>query len=153
MIMTQARAAWPASSILTMAFGCLLVLAGFYFLFLRPALLPEDLRYIGVVQPQLEASAPQLALWLKHVFWVMGGYVTATGLLTAALAATALRERNPIAAIGLFAGGFASIGLMVLVNFIIDSDFKWQLASIGFVWAAGMVCFWIEGRSRRESVV
>jgi hypothetical protein len=150
--MIQARVAWSASSILIMGFGSLLVFVGLYFLFLRPALLPEDLRYIGVAQPQLEAAAPQLVLWLKHVFWVMGGYVTATGLLTVAIAATALRARNAIAAIGLLAGGFASIGLMVLVNFIIDSDFKWQLASIGFVWAAGMVCFWIEGRSRRESV-
>jgi hypothetical protein len=136
---------------LIIAYGSLLLLIGLYFLFLRPALLPEDLRYIGVVQPGFDAVAPQLGLWLKQVFRVMGGYVAATGLLTIALAATAFRTREPAAVAGLLLGGLSSIGLMVAINFMIDSDFKWQLLAIALVWAAGMISFWFEGLRLRES--
>src|SRR5262249_4820815 len=145
-IMTSARVAWPASSILIIAFGGLLLLVGLYFLFLRPALLPEDLRYIGVAQPGFDTAAPQLGPWLKQVFRVMGGYIAATGMLTIALGATTFRTREPAAVAGLLLGGLSSIGVMVAINFILDSDFKWQLVAIALVWVSGMTSFWFEAR-------
>jgi hypothetical protein len=79
---------WRLSSILLVLFGAALMLMGLYFALLRPPLLPEDLRYLGASQAQLDSIAPQLPAWLKQVFRVMGGYVAATGVLTIALAAT-----------------------------------------------------------------
>jgi uncharacterized membrane protein len=60
----------------------------------------------------------------------MGGYVAATGVLTIALAATSFRLKQPFAAVGAFIGGLSSIGLMTVINFSIDSDFKWVLLAI-----------------------
>jgi hypothetical protein len=66
---------WRPSSILLVLFGGILVAIGGYFVLLRPALLPEDLRYIGLTRSQLETVAPQLGIWLKQVFRVMGGLI------------------------------------------------------------------------------
>jgi hypothetical protein len=51
---------------------------GLYFILLRPSLLPEDVRYMGLSAAQLDAVRPQLEVWLTQVFRVMGGYVLAT---------------------------------------------------------------------------
>ena len=71
---------WPTSSILLVLFGASLLAVGSYFLVLRPPLLPEDLRFVGVSQAQLEAVAPRLAPWLTYVFRVLGGDISATGI-------------------------------------------------------------------------
>ncbi|MDU1495699.1 MAG: hypothetical protein E6614_00570 [Bradyrhizobium sp.] len=72
---------WPASAILLALFGILLIGVGCYFLFLRPALLPEDIRYMQFTPAELQSIGPRLGSWLMHVFRVMGGYVAATGVL------------------------------------------------------------------------
>lgn len=135
---------WPLSAVLLMLFGIMLIGMGVYFAALRPPLLPEDLRYIGASQLQLEAAAPRLAIWLAQVFRVMGGYVAATGILMITVAVTAFRAHCPGAAIGVLFGGLVSIGWMAVVNFMIDSDFKWVLLGIALVWACSMGLFWIE---------
>src|SRR6202521_6472700 len=89
--MKAAPASWPLSSILLLLFGLILIVIGVYFAVLRPPLLPEDLRYIGASQQELEAAAPRLTVWLAQVFRAMGGYVAATGVLTVTIAATAFR--------------------------------------------------------------
>ena len=43
-------------------------------------------------------------------------------------------------------GGAVSIGWMAVVNFMIDSDFKWSLVAMALVWAISMVLFWAEKR-------
>ena len=45
---------------------------GLYFMFFRPALLPEDLRYLGGTLAEVYAAAPGLVPWLRRVFtsWV-----------------------------------------------------------------------------------
>ena len=48
---------------------------GMYFIFLRPALLPEDVRYMGADLQALQPVAPRLAGWLAKVFTVMGGFM------------------------------------------------------------------------------
>ena len=135
---------WTLSSILLATAGASLVLSGFYFLFLRPPLLPEDIRYMGLSENQLVAVAPKLETWLAQVFRVMGGYVLATGVLTITLALTAYRTHQRGAGVGAFAGGAASIGLMAAVNFAINSDFKWVLLAIALVWLSSLCVFWFE---------
>lgn len=117
---------------------------GLYFIAFRPALLPEDVRYIGVSAEQLNAIRPRLEAWLTQVFRVLGGYVVATGALTIALAITSFRQHHSTAAIGVLIGGAASIGMMAGVNFMINSDFKWLLLSLALLWAFSLVLFWFE---------
>jgi hypothetical protein len=81
-------------------------------------------------------------------FLVMGGYITATGVLAIALAATSFRERHPVAAIGAALGGALSIGWMAAVNFMIGSDFKWYLLAMALVWACSLALFGWELRQR-----
>lgn len=113
---------WRPSSLLLAVAGILLVGVGIYFLLLRPALLPEDIRYMSLTPAELVSIGPRLTAWLTHVFRVMGGYIAATGVLALTLATTSFRDHRPAAAVGAgIAGGF-SIGLMAAVNFMIHSD-------------------------------
>ena len=144
--MSHTSRAWPPSAILLVAAGVTLVGTGLYFLLLRPPLLPEDVRYLGLGLEQLAAVRPRLEAWLGHVFRVMGGYVLATGVLIVTLAATSFRAHRWGAGLGALIGGAASIGWMAVVNFMIDSDFKWSLLAMALLWAISMVLFWIEKR-------
>ena len=40
--------------------------------------------------------------------------------------------------------GISSIGLMVVVNFLIDSDFKWLLLAFAVPWACALVLYRFE---------
>jgi hypothetical protein len=145
--MKSTRDPWTASSVLALLFGVALVLMGLYFALLRPPLLPEDLRYIGASQAQIETIAPRLTLWLTQVFRVMGGFIAATGALTITLAATSFRTHQRAAEAATFVSGLASIGWMTAINFMIDSDFKWALFAIAALWLASLALFEIENRA------
>ena len=147
--MGAARGFWPLSSILLAATGATLVVAGLYFIVVRPPLLPEDVRYMALPAAQFDAIRPRLELWLGHVFQVMGGYVLATGVLTITLAATSFRAHHSGAAVGALIGGAASIGWMAYVNFVINSDFKWALLGMALLWACSLILFRIEKRAER----
>jgi hypothetical protein len=135
------------SSMLLAASGILLIGVGCYFLLFRPVLLPEDVRYMQLTPAELQSVGPKLAGWLTHVFRVMGGYVTATGVLALTLAMTAFRQRQPWAVAGAAVAGPASIGWMAVVNFMINSDFKWVLLLLALTWAASIASFAVEARS------
>lgn len=131
--------------------GGILMAIGLYFIFLRPALLPEDLRYMHASLREIQSGMPGLLEWLPKVFWVLGGYIFTTGLLTFSSAVTAFRTgvRQPLPVIAL--AGLTSIGGMVVVNFLIDSAFKWPLAGVATLWAVAVALSWVEGRQRRYS--
>lgn len=135
---------WPPSAVALLLAGITLIAAGLYFLFVRPSLLPEDVRYMGLSEVQIVAVRPRLEVWLTHVFRVMGGYVLATGALLATLAATSFRRHERVAALGALVAGAASIGWMTVVNFMINSDFKWTLLCMAILWAASLLLFWFE---------
>lgn len=119
--------------------GLVLMAMGTYFAFARPPLLPEDARYIGTSIAEIENAVPGLPIWLPQVFRVLGGYMFATGLLTIYVAATAFRKGQPSAAVVAAAAGLVSLGWMVAINFVIDSNFKWLLAALLLPWAVAMV--------------
>ena len=144
--MVDTSRTWPPSAILLAAAGVTLIGAGLYFLLLRPPLLPEDVRYMGLGPEQLAAIRPRLEAWLARVFCVMGGYVLATGVLGVTVAATSFRRHERGAGLGALLGGAASIGWMAIVNFMIDSDFKWVLLGMALVWALSLMLFWLEKR-------
>ena len=118
--------------------GIILIGLGLYFIFVRPALLPEDPRFIGTTLEHVRVVLPGLLLWLPRVFWVMGGYMMSTGLLTCYMARTCFRSRAPGAAWLAALSAVTSIGLMVVGHFIIDSDFRWLLLLFTAPWLVAL---------------
>lgn len=135
----------PYSSAVLALCGVALMGVGSYFIFLRPVLLPEDARYIGASLPLAPETAPNLLQWLNRVFWVMGGYILTTGLLTLYVARTAFRQRAHGVSVLVALAGLTSIGWMTIVNFILQSDFKWLLLGLSGLWGFSLLLFWIEG--------
>jgi hypothetical protein len=129
--------------------GVILMGMGLYFGFLRPPLLPEDLRYMGASLTQIQNAIPGLQPWLVRVFGVLGGYMFATGLLTVYVAATGFRTGGLGAIAVVSVSGLASIGWMVTTNFLINSDFKWLLLVFTLPWVVALVLSW---GSEREPI-
>ena len=123
------------------ACGAWLIALGLYFLFLRPALLPEDPKYIGSSLEAIRVAMPGLERWLGHVFNVMGGFMVATGAMTVLVAFRFLArcERGTFAA--LTAAGAASVALMSVTNFLLHSDFRWLLLLPALLWLVGLLCY------------
>ena len=121
--------------------GLILMGMGAYFVFLRPPILPEDARYIGLSLAQLRSNMPGILPWLTRVFAVLGGYMFATGLLTTYIAATSFRAAKPVTAAVVAFAGLASIGWMAVTNFLIDSDFKWLLLAFTLPWLVAILSF------------
>ena len=119
--------------------GVWLIGLGLYFMFLRPALLPEDLRYIGVTLREIQSATPGIGDWLHRVFTVMGGFMLGAGVLivTAMLKVSHLRQKLAMTCLAL--AGVFTVGTMSLVNFQLDSDFKWPLLIPSVLWLAGLV--------------
>ncbi|WP_292071346.1 hypothetical protein [Brevundimonas sp. UBA7534] len=118
--------------------GLILIGMGLWFVFLRPALLPEDARYMGSTVAQIQDILRRLAPWLRRVFGVLGGYMLATGLLTVHVAMTTFRSARPGATMVAAVSGLVSIGGMAVTNFAIDSDFKWLLLAFTLPWVAAL---------------
>ena len=138
----------PLSS-LALAGGSIAVTGlGLYFAFVRPPLLPVDLRYLNRSLAQIEVAAPAMTTWLRHVFWVVGGYVFATGVLTLYVAHTTYRARARGAAVVVTVAGAASVGSMALVNFLIASDFKWPLQLLALLWVLVLALYVFEGSAK-----
>jgi ABC-type Na+ efflux pump permease subunit len=117
----------PVSAWLLIACGVWLVGLGFYFVALRPPLLPEDLRFMGTTLAQIRQASPGLEGWLKTVFTVMGGFIAGTGVLTAFLAIRLIQLRIKGTAWAIALSGLLTVALMSAANFALNSDFRWLL--------------------------
>ena len=137
----------PYSATMLALGGAILMLLGLYFVPLRPPLLPEDPRFMGTSMAQIQLSVPGLLIWLRRVFWVMGGYIFTTGLLTFYVALTSFRARVHGAAGVVAISGLISIGLMAAVNWMIASDFRWLILSFVVPWALALALY----RSERSA--
>src|SRR5690242_13875445 len=109
------------SSILSAFNGLILIFLGLYFIFIRPPLLPEDLRFMGTTIANIQTTLPNLLIWLQRVFWVMGGFMFASGLLLLYVAQTTFRNPSMRARFVVTLAALSSIGWMAIVNFLIDS--------------------------------
>lgn len=107
--------------------GIGLVGIGGFFIAGRPPLLPEDARFISSTPEEISGAVPGLGNWLRHVFWVLGGYVATTGVFVLYVANTDLRSSSDGAITVLAITGMTSLGWMTVVNFLLRSDFKWAL--------------------------
>lgn len=148
--MSSAVYPWRPSSVLLLVSGVLVASIGVFFIFFRPTLLPEDVRYMGLSPEQVALLGPAFQSWLRRVFTVLGGFALASGALAMGLAATAFRSRNELALLSASVGGISSIGLMTAVNFLIDSDFKWPLLMCAVMWTASILTYSFERNSESE---
>ncbi|WP_018343968.1 hypothetical protein [Cytophaga aurantiaca] len=121
--------------------GLQLIVMGLYFVFMRPALLPEDFNYMGSTRQNIEHIIPGLLNWTQKVFWVMGGYIFTTGTLIVFISFTSFQDRIKGVFIILLFAGISSIGLMTVVNFLIGSDFKWLLMIFTLTWAIALTLY------------
>lgn len=136
---TQAR--HGLSSGLLLGCGVWLVGLGVYFIFLRPALLPEDPRFMGTSLEALRSSVPGLEPWLGKVFAVLGGFMAGAGVLVVFIARTAMPLRQRGAGATLALAGLLTVALMSVTNFLLHSDFRWLLLVPALVWLAGLVAY------------
>ena len=121
--------------------GLLLMAIGIFFILLRAPLLPEDSRYIGTSLSEIENKIPGLSAWLQKVFWVMGCYVLTTGIFTVYIAQTSFRRRVQGAFVIVFIAGVTSIGAMTIINFMLQSDFKWLLLAFTLPWCIALILY------------
>lgn len=127
--------------------GAWLVGLGLYFIFVRPPLLPEDLRFMGATLHSIQQSVPGLAGWLRMVFTVMGGFIASAGVLTLLVAARLGAGTGRSEAFALALAGLGGVGLMSAVNFALHSDFRWLLLLPALAWLGAMVAFALNLRS------
>lgn len=126
------------SSWLLIGCGIWLVSLGLYFIFLRPGLLSEDVRFMGSSLLQVQAALPGLEGWLKRVFIVMGGFIAGAGSLTIFVASVAMPSRLRGTSWAIATSGALTVVLMSFVNFSIHSDFRWLLLVPALTWLAGL---------------
>ena len=129
-----------SASFLTLG-GFLLAGMGIYFVFLRPPLLPEDSKYIGLSLSAIQNNTPGLSVWLQKVFWVMGCYIFTAGLLIMYVAQTSFRTRTRGAFIIVSIAGITSIGSMTIINFMLQSDFRWVLLAFTIPWIVSLILY------------
>ena len=129
----------PVSSWMLIACGVWLVGLGFYFIFLRPPLLPEDLRFMGTTLAQIRMAVPGLESWLEKVFTVLGGFMAGAGVLSVFVAAVAMPTRSKSKSWAIALSGLLTVTLMSATNFALHSDFRWLLLVPALVWLAGLV--------------
>ena len=129
-----------SASLLTIG-GFLIAAIGIYFAFLRPSLLPEDLRHMNTSLLVVKNNIPDLSAWLQKVFWVMGGFIFTTGLLSIYIAQTTFRTRTHGAFIIVLIAGITSIGSMTIKNFMFQSDFRFILLAFTLPWIVSLILF------------
>jgi hypothetical protein len=123
------------------ACGAWLVGLGFYFIVLRPPLLPEDMRFMGTTIEHVRAALPGLESWLSKVFTVMGGFVAGAGVLTVFVARTAISFGTRGTGVAIAVAGTLTVALMSAANFVLQSDFKWLLLVPPLVWLSSLVVY------------
>ena len=139
--MLDTRAPRRLSTWLLFGCGIWLVGLGLYFILLRPALLPEDARYIGATVARIRADLPGLEPWLERVFIVLGGFIAGAGVLTMHVATTSLPQRPASAPWAIALAGALTVALMSATNFSLGSDFKWVLLVPALAWVAALASY------------
>ena len=129
------------------ACGVWLVGLGGYFLFGRPPLLSEDLRFMGASAMQVELALPHLASWLRRVFTVTGGFMAGCGVLTIFVGVRVIPQDLKGTGIALGCTGLLTVATMSSTNFALGSDFKWLLLVPAIAWLLGLVSYLIGGQS------
>jgi len=121
--------------IVLIVLGLLTSGTGLYFMLLRPALLPEDLRFMGLARG---AVPDVLHPWLSVVFRTWGGFMVGFGLSFLGLAGYFSARRDVWLRLGVALGILFAFGSFLASNIQLHSDFLWfiGLLFVGAVAAA-----------------
>jgi hypothetical protein len=113
--------------------GLLTVGTGIYFMAVRPAMLPEDLRFTGASAP---AAGSAMETWLRLVFRTWGGFVIGFGVLIGATGGFLLTAQRGWLRAGVAIGVMLAFSQFLASNLQLHSDFLWFVGSL-FVLAVG----------------
>ena len=130
-----------AAEWLIAACGVWLIGLGLYFILLRPALLPEDVRYVGTDAQALQVAAPGMVRWLGKVFTVMGGFMGGAGVLVVYFGWNVMPARPHGVVWTLLLAGALTVGLMSATNFALHSDFRWLLLTPVAAWVGALLTY------------
>jgi hypothetical protein len=117
---TRGPAAISALALLTIGVGV-------YMALLRPPLLPEDLRALGV---DGKALPPSLLRWLSVVFTTWGAFITAFGVVLLGIARTLSGARTDVLRWATGLGILIAFGRFLWSNIVLDSDFLGFIAPL-----------------------
>jgi len=133
----------PRSSLPVLVLSLVTIAVGAYLALLRPPLLPEDVRALGVDPRSLP---PSLLPWLSLVFATWGAFITAFGVLLFGVAnalrtgrATLLRRACALALMIAF-------GRFLWSNLALRSDFLWFIALLFLLALVAAVMLVVEPR-------
>ena len=119
---TRARVPAAVSVLALLTIG-----VGVYMAFLRPPLLPEDLRALGVDATSLP---PSLLRWLSVVFTTWGAFITAFGVLLLGIAQTLSGARTDVLRWATALGILIAFGRFPWSNILLQSDFLGFIAPL-----------------------
>ena len=113
--------------------GVLTLGTGLDFLLLRPAMLPEDLRFTGVHPGELPA---RMSEWLGIVFRTWGGFMAGFGIVLIGVATYLFTARKSLLGWATAIGVVVAFGRFLLSNLAIRSDY---LVFIAILFSLAMV--------------
>ena len=73
--------------------------------------------------------------------------------MTVFVAVTSVRARTRGIGPVLVLAGMLTVGLMIWINFTIDSDYKWELVGPALLWLVGVVAYILERKDCALSVM
>ena len=115
------------SGILLLVLGLLTMGTAVFFLVLRPALLPEDIRHTGIDPGTLP---PAFLEWLGTVFRTWGGFIAGFGVLLLGIGGFLLSGRARCLYWATAIGAVVAFGRFLLSNILLDSDFLWFISAL-----------------------
>ncbi|KAF1693197.1 hypothetical protein CSC62_13385 [Pseudoxanthomonas jiangsuensis] len=115
------------SGILLLVLGLLTMGTAVFFLVLRPALLPEDIRHTGIDPGTLP---PAFLEWLGTVFRTWGGFIAGFGVLLLGIGGFLLSGRARCLYWATAIGAVVAFGRFLFSNILLDSDFLWFISAL-----------------------
>jgi hypothetical protein len=126
------------AALLLLILGVLTIGTGGYFLFVRPPLLPEDIRATGVAS---ELLPPAMLYWLRIVFQTLGGFVAGFGICIVAVSVHIMTQRRGVLEWGMALGLLVAFGRFLASNIILRSDYLWFIGVLFALAAVTALCF------------
>ena len=124
------------SSLAVLVLALLTIALGFYMAVLRPPLLPEDVRFLGVDPSSLP---PSLLRWLSVVFATWGAFITAFGVVLFGVASALRTARTNVLRWATALALIIAFGRFLWSNLVLRSDFLWLIAPIFLVSLAAAI--------------
>ena len=115
------------SGILLLVLGLLTMGTAVFFLVLRPALLPEDIRHTGIDPGTLP---PAFLEWLGTVFRTWGGFIAGFGVLLLGIGGFLLSGRARCLYWATAIGAVVAFGRFLFSNILLESDFLWFISAL-----------------------